>query len=41
MEVDVVNSANISSVYGLNQTYAEQIELYKRRRREMHGEYVF
>ena len=41
MEVDVQNSTNISSVYSLKETYAEQIELYKRRRREMHGEYVF
>ena len=41
MEVDVQNSTNISSVYSLKETYAEQIELYKRRRREMHGQYVF
>ena len=41
MEVDVVNSTNISSVYTLKETYAEQVELYKCRRREMHGEYVF
>jgi hypothetical protein len=41
MEVDVVNSTNISSVYTLKETYAEQVELYKFRHREMHGEYVF
>ena len=39
MEVAAANSTDIQSVYFLKEFYDQQIELYKNRRREMHGKF--
>ena len=40
MGIDPLASTETYTLYGLKDTYKEQIEIYKARRRQMHGEYM-
>ena len=40
MDVDAKASTESHTVYYLKETYFQQIEEYKSRRRQMHGDYV-
>ena len=40
MGIDPLASTETYTVYVLKDTYKEQIEIYKARRRQMHGEYM-
>ena len=40
MDLDISASTESESIYYLKETYLQQIEDYKIRRRQMHGDYV-